>query len=98
MNKKNLTRENLSNQLYKKIGFSKSLSGKIVDNFFEIVISELIETSRIKISSFGTFKVIKKNERLGRNPKTKIEYKIKPRKVVSFKTSSLVKKNLNNNE
>ena len=98
MNKKNLTRENLSNQLYKKIGFSKSLSGKIVDNFFEIVISELIKTSKIKISSFGTFKVIKKNERLGRNPKTKIEYKIKPRKVVSFKTSSLVKKNLNSNE
>ena len=98
MNKKNLTRENLSNQLYKKIGFSKSLSGKIVDNFFEIIISELIKTSKIKISSFGTFKVIKKNERLGRNPKTKIEYKIKPRKVVSFKTSSLVKKNLNNNE
>ncbi len=97
MAKKNLTRKTLSNQLFKRIGFSKNLSSKIVDDFFEVLISELIRENKIKISSFGTFKIMNKNERLGRNPKTKIEYKIKPRKVVSFKMSSLAKKQLNSN-
>ena len=48
-----------------------------------------------KISSFGTFKVMNKNERIGRNPKTKIEAKIKPRKVVTFKPSLYIKNKLN---
>jgi len=98
MNKKNLTRKSLSNQLFKNIGFSKNLSLKIVDDFFDVLTTELIAIKKVKLSSFGTFKISKKKERLGRNPKTKIEYKIKQRNVINFKTSTLVKKKLNNNE
>ena len=95
MIKKNFTRKDLSNKIYHNIGFSKNFSSKIIDNFFESLISALIESNKIKISSFGTFKVINKRERIGRNPKTKIEAKISPRKVVKFKPSSFVKKEIN---
>ena len=96
MIKKNFTRKDLSNKIYRSIGFSKNFSSEIIDNFFESLISELIILNKIKISSFGTFKVINKGERIGRNPKTKIEAKILPRKVVKFKPSSFVKKIINN--
>jgi len=95
MIKRNFTRKDLSNKIYQNIGFSKNFSSKIIDNFFESLISELIISNKIKISSFGTFKVISKRERIGRNPKTKIEAKILPRKVVKFKPSPLVKKIIN---
>jgi len=95
MVQKNFTRKNLSNKIYKVLGFSKNFSRKIVDDFFETLVSELIKSNRVKISSFGTFKVINKKERIGRNPKTKIEAKISPRKVVKFKPSMFIKEKLN---
>ena len=98
MLKKNFTRKDLSNKIYQNLGFSKNLSSKIVDNFFETLISEIIKSNKIKISSFGTFSVLNKKERMGRNPKTKIEAKIFSRKVVKFKPSLLLKEKLNRNE
>ena len=95
MVQKNFTRKNLSNKIYKVLGFSKNLSQKIVDDFFETLVFELIKSNRVKISTFGTFKVINKKERIGRNPKTKIEAKISPRKVVKFKPSMFIKEKLN---
>ena len=95
MVQKNFTRKNLSNKIYKVLGFSKNLSQKIIDDFFETLVSELIKSNRVKISSFGTFKVMNKKERIGRNPKTKIEAKISPRKVVKFKPSMFIKEKLN---
>jgi len=74
---------------------SKNLSSKIVDDFFETLIWEIIKSNKIKISSFGTFKVINTKKRIGRNPKTKVETIILPRKVIKFKPSLLVKKKLN---
>ena len=94
----NFTRKDLSNKIHKNIGFSKNLSLKIVDDFFESIILEIIKSHKIKISSFGTFSVLNKKERIGRNPKTKIEAKILSRKVVRFKPSLLLKKELNRNE
>ena len=95
MTKNNFTRKNLIRKIYQNVGFSKNFSSKIIDNFFESLISTLIISNKIKISSFGTFKVINTKERTGRNPKTKIEAKILPRKVVKFKPSSFVKKEIN---
>ena len=95
MIKNNFTRKNLIRKIYQNVGFSKNFSSKIIDNFFESLISALIISNKIKISSFGTFKVINTKERTGRNPKTKIEAKILPRKVVKFKPSSFVKKEIN---
>ena len=98
MVKKNFTRKDLSNKIYQDLGFSKNLSLKIVDNFFETLISGIIKSNKIKISSFGTFSVLTTKERMGRNPKTKMEAKIFSRKVVKFKPSLLLKEKLNKNE
>ena len=98
MVKKNLTRKDLSNYIFKKLGFSKNFWSLIIDDFFEILISHIIKYNKVKISSFGTFIVIDKNERIGRNPKTKVETKITSRKVIKFKPSLIFKKMINNNE
>ena len=95
MVKKNFTRKDLSNRIYQNLGFSRNFSSTIIDNFFEILIRELLKSNKVKISSFGTFKVINKKERIGRNPKTKVEAIIVPRKVVKFKPSALIKEKLN---
>ena len=95
MNKKNLTRKNLSNKIYKTLGFSKNFSSTVVDKLFDILVGALLKSDNVKISSFGTFTVIKKKERMGRNPKTKNEAIITSRKVVKFKPSIILKKKIN---
>ena len=92
---KNFTRKELSNRIYKVLGFSKNFSSTFVDNFFDTVIDDIIKSNKIKISSFGTFEVKSKKQRIGRNPKTKIEAKISPRKIVRFKPSLIFKKKVN---
>ena len=94
MLKKNFTRKNLRDSVHKNLGFSKNISSLIIDDFFESLIAELIKFNKIKISSFGTFEVVDKKERMGRNPKTKIEAKIVARKVVKFKPSNTFKEKL----
>jgi len=96
MIKKNLTRKDIKNKLHLRLGLSKSLLGNILDNFFESIITELISKKKIKISSFGTFEIKNKRERVGRNPKNKIEFKISSRKIVKFKPSDIIKNKLNN--
>ena len=96
MVKKNFTRKDLSKRIFQNLGFSKRYSSILIDNFFETLIQELIKSNKIKISSFGTFKVINKKKRIGRNPKTKEEAIIVPRKIVKFSPSLLVKQKLNN--
>jgi len=98
MVKKNITRKDLSNSIFKNLGFSKNFSSNIVDNFFETLIQYLIKTEKVKISSFGTFQVINKKERIGRNPKTLKKAKISSRKVVKFKPSAIFKNKINNND
>ena len=95
MLKKNFTRKNLSSNIHQNLGFSKNISSFLIDDFFESLVSELIKFNKIKISSFGTFQVIDKKERIGRNPKTKVEAKIVARKIVKFKPSNRIKEKLN---
>jgi len=96
MLKKNFNRKDLSNKIYQNLGFSKNFSSRIIDDFFEVLTDELIKSSKIKITSFGTFKTVNKKERIGRNPKTKIETKISSRRVVKFKPSLSIKDKINN--
>ena len=95
MLKKNFTRKNISDNVHQNLGFSKNISSLIIDDFFESLVLELIKFNKIKISSFGTFEVVGKKERMGRNPKTKVEAKIVARKIVKFKPSNTVKEKLN---
>ena len=62
MVKKNFTRKDLSHKIYQNLGFSKNFSLTIIDNFFNTLIKQLLESGKIKISSFGTFKVVKKRK------------------------------------
>ena len=95
MIKKNLTRKDITNKFHAILRLSKKLLCNILDNFFESLISELIIKKKVKISSFGTFEVKNKKERIGRNPKNKIEFKISSRRIVKFKPSDIIKKKLN---
>ena len=92
----NITRKKLYNRIHQNLGFSKNITSQIVDDFFELLIDELIKKKEVKISSFGTFKVIDKKERIGRNPKTKIAARICARKIVKFKPSLKTKEKINN--
>ena len=94
----NITRKKLYNRIHQNLGFSKNIASQIVDDFFELLIDELIKKKKVKISSFGTFKVIDKKERIGRNPKTKVVAKICARKIVKFKPSLKTKEKINNND
>ena len=94
----NITRKKLYNRVHQNLGFSKNISSQIVDDFFELLIDELIKKRKVKISSFGTFEVIDKKERIGRNPKTKVVAKICARKIVKFKPSLKTKEKINNND
>ena len=90
-----ITRKKLYNRVHQNLGFSKNISSQIVDDFFGLLIDELIKKKKVKISSFGTFEVIDKKERIGRNPKTKIAAKISARKIVKFKPSLKTKEKIN---
>ena len=92
----NITRKKLYNRIHQNLGFSKNIASQIVDDFFELLIDELIKKKEVKISSFGTFKIIDKKERIGRNPKTKVVAKICARKIVKFKPSLKTKEKINN--
>ena len=94
------TRSTLSEAVFKSVGLSRNESSNLVDSVFSEILDSLINGDDVKISSFGTFVVRQKKERIGRNPKTKIEVMISSRNVVTFKSSdyllSLINSNMSN--
>ena len=92
----NLTKKDLVNLVYMQIGFSKSISENLINEFFSIIVSNLKKEKKVKISNFGTFSIRQKKLRIGRNPKTKEKKMISARNVVLFKPSKEFKKLLNN--
>ena len=90
----NYTKKDISNNLSSKIGLSNSYSLIITDAIIK-TLKELIITETINIKNFGTFKVLFKKARLGRNPKNKTVYEISARKSLSFIASKKLDKNLN---
>ena len=96
----NLTKKDLVNQVYMQIGFSKQISENLIDEFFTLIIENLKNEGKIKISKFGTFLIRSKKPRVGRNPKTKEIKEITKRNVVLFKPSKEFKYLVNdkNNE
>ena len=83
----NLTKKDLVNIAYMQIGFSKSISENLINEFISLIIENLIKEKKLKISNFGTFSIRKKKLRIGRNPKTKEKKIISDRNVVLFKPS-----------
>ena len=87
MSQVKITRESIAKQISTEFGIAYSTIYKKIDNILEIWSEEMID-SDLSINNIGSFKIKKKIERIGRNPKTKEEYLIKSRKVISFKKSS----------
>tara|TARA_B100001057_G_scaffold438899_1_gene471716 strand:+ start:280 stop:579 length:300 start_codon:yes stop_codon:yes gene_type:complete len=91
----NYTKKDISKNLILKIGLSELYSSLIVNDLIHIL-KELIKLETVNIKNFGTFKVLFKQEREGRNPKDKKSYKISARKTLSFIASKKISVNLNN--
>ena len=91
MSDKTLTRMDLSESVFREVGLSRNESAQLVEAVIQYMSDALVEGEQVKISSFGTFSVRSKAERLGRNPKTGEEVPISPRRVLSFRPSHLMK-------
>jgi integration host factor subunit alpha len=95
MSKKTLTRADLSESLHRNIGLSRSESADMVNAVLDLVSDALVDGQSVKLSSFGTFMVRSKRERMGRNPKTGEEVPITPRRVLVFRPSQVMKNVVN---
>ena len=94
MSQNNLTKEDICIFLSKKKGYSVLYSKKIINNLIEILIDEIKENS-FNLKNIGTFKILNKKERIGRNPRTKEIYKIKARKTLAYKPSTNLSRKIN---
>ena len=92
MNHKTITRTDLSEAVYQKLGLSRIESAELVEMVLETISDRIVEGEPVKLSSFGSFMVRSKNERIGRNPKTGEEVPITSRRVMVFKPSNILKK------
>jgi integration host factor subunit alpha len=86
-----LTRADLSEAIYERVGLSKSESSELVEMVIEEICDAIVRGEDVKLSSFGSFLVRQKSERIGRHPKTKEEVPILPRQVAVFKPSNVLK-------
>ena len=77
-----------------KTGYSRAFSKKLIDDLIDIIINN-IKFGKVTIKNVGSFKIINKKERIGRNPKTKEKFIISARKTVSFTPSKKISKDLN---
>lgn len=91
MSGKTLTRMDLSEAVFREVGLSRNESADLVESVLDNISSALVMGENVKISSFGTFSIRDKTERIGRNPKTGEEVPIRPRRVLTFRPSHLMK-------
>ena len=91
----NLTKKQIVNSIYMQIGFSKKISENLLEDVFQIILKNLISNKKVKIAKFGTFSLRNKNERIGRNPKTKEVKIISARNVILFKPSKYLREFIN---
>ena len=93
--KQNLGKREIITKLTSAIGFSSKNVQKITENIIEIIISNLVNNRKINLKNLGTLNVVFKNEREGRNPKTKEKFIITSRNTIKFKVSDTLKKRIN---
>ena len=93
---KTLTRADLTESVYRDIGLSRNESSDLVESVLEEICVCLEAGEEVKLSSFGTFSVQSKRQRVGRNPKTGVEAVITPRRVLAFRPSHILKDRVDN--
>lgn len=93
-----MTKADIIDSVYDKIGGSKKEAAEIVESVFDTMKRTLERGEKIKISGFGNFQVREKRARPGRNPQTGEEITISARRVLNFKSSQVLKALLNNED
>ena len=93
-----MTKVDIVEEIYEKVGFSKKEVAKIVEYIFDIIKESLVKEDKIKISGFGNFVIRKKRSRRGRNPQTGSDIEITARRILTFKPSQVLKGSLNRKE
>lgn len=94
--KHTVTRSDLAEALFRRIGLSRLESAQLVEIVIDEISDAILRGENVKLSSFGTFLQRSKRERIGRNPKTGVEATITPRKVLVFKASHIMRERINN--
>lgn len=97
MTNRTVTRADIAEALYNELRLSRVESSELVDAVLDEMADALVRGESVKISSFGSFSVRQKAERVGRNPKTGVEVPITPRRVLSFRASHVLKDRMNGN-
>jgi len=95
MTGRTMTRADLAEAVYEEVGLSRNESSDLVEAVLDEMMNALIRGENVKISSFGSFSVRQKGERVGRNPKTGVEVPIMPRRVLVFRASHVLKDRIN---
>jgi len=95
MAERTITRADLSEVVYQKVGLSRTESASLVELILREIADSLSRGENVKLSSFGSFVVRQKGRRIGRNPKTGEEVPIEPRRVMVFKPSNILKSRIN---
>ena len=90
-----VTRADLAEAVFREVGLSRNESAKLVESVLGLITDSLAKGETVKISSFGSFSVRMKGQRIGRNPKTGEEVPILPRKVLVFRASHVLKDQIN---
>ena len=90
-----VTRADLSEAVYQEVGLSRNESADLVETILNEIAVALAHGEIVKISSFGSFSVRQKGQRIGRNPKTGEEVPILPRRVLVFRASHVLKNQIN---
>ena len=90
-----MTKAEIVENIFEKVGFMKKDVGEVVDLVFERIKDALASGEQVKLSGFGTFTVKQKRPRRGRNPQTGGDITITARKVLSFKSSHIMRDNMN---
>ena len=91
MTGKTVTRADLCEAVYQRVGLSRTESAGLVELVLKEITDCLERGETVKLSSFGSFVVRKKGQRIGRNPKTGIEVPIAPRRVMTFRASQIMR-------
>ena len=89
----NFTKKDISKKINIKTGLSNQLNLEIIDDLI-FLLKRSIKEKELNVKNFGTFRILMKKERLGRNPKNKKIYKISSRKSLSFTTSKKLNKKI----
>jgi integration host factor subunit alpha len=95
LSRDNTHKRNISVNIHNNTGIPLTYAAELIDDMINIIISSVKKNKNIKIKNFGSFSLVKKNKRIGRNPKNKIKYDILERNILSFKAANKLKEKIN---